>query len=164
MQFLTGKFLQQYILQYTQHYYIITSWENLFMPYANNRGADQPAHLCSLISTFVVRCLDSIISLVSISEISSLNLASVGEQASLSLTWSQTPKTRLLVTRLILHWFSYCSFVKTNIKKSIFEWEEPSWIYIIIWGHGFYNGKLHFRVTLNKTFWPDTTPPTPYIP
>ena len=46
------------------------SWENLFMPYANNKGADQPVH--SLISTFVVRCLDSIIYLVSISEISSL--------------------------------------------------------------------------------------------
>ena len=36
------------------------------MPYANNKGADQPAHPRSLISTFVVRCLDSIISLVSI--------------------------------------------------------------------------------------------------
>ena len=22
-----------------------TSWENLFMPYVNNKGADQPAHL-----------------------------------------------------------------------------------------------------------------------
>ena len=29
------------------------------MPYANNKGADQPAHPRSLISTFVVRCLDS---------------------------------------------------------------------------------------------------------
>ena len=48
------------------------SWENLFLPYANNSGADQPAHPPSLISTFVVRCLVSIISLVSISEISSL--------------------------------------------------------------------------------------------
>ena len=47
-------------------------WENLFMSYANNKGADQPAHLCSLISTFVVCFLDSIVPLVSISEISSL--------------------------------------------------------------------------------------------
>ena len=31
------------------------------MPYANNKGADQPAHPCSLICAFVVRCLDSII-------------------------------------------------------------------------------------------------------
>ena len=40
------------------------------MPNANNKGADQPAHSRSLISTFVVRCLDSIISLDSIAEIS----------------------------------------------------------------------------------------------
>ena len=33
----------------------------LFLPYANNKGADKPAHPCSLISAFVVRCLDSII-------------------------------------------------------------------------------------------------------
>ena len=31
------------------------------MSYANNKGADQPAHLRSLISTFFVRCLDSMI-------------------------------------------------------------------------------------------------------
>ena len=40
------------------------------MPYANNKGADQPAHPRSLISAFVVRSSDSIISLVSRSEIS----------------------------------------------------------------------------------------------
>ena len=44
----------------------------LVMPYANNKGADQPAHPRSLISAFIVRCLSSIISLVSIYEISSL--------------------------------------------------------------------------------------------
>ena len=38
---------------------------NLLMPDTNNKGADQPAHPRSLISAFVVRCLDSIISLVS---------------------------------------------------------------------------------------------------
>ena len=42
------------------------------MAYANNKGADQPAHPRSLINTFVVRCLDSIIPVVSISKISSL--------------------------------------------------------------------------------------------
>ena len=50
------------------------------MPYANNKGADQLAHPRSLISTFVVRCLDSIIPLVSILEISSPYLASVAVQ------------------------------------------------------------------------------------
>ena len=40
--------------------------------YAINKGADEPVHLHSLISTIVVHCLDSIIPLVSITEISSL--------------------------------------------------------------------------------------------
>ena len=30
------------------------------MSYANNKGADQPAHPRSLLSAFVIRCLDSI--------------------------------------------------------------------------------------------------------
>ena len=77
-----------------------SSWENLLLPYANNKGADQPAYLRSLISPFVARCLDSIIPLVFISEISSFYLASVAAQASLSLPWSETPKTGFLVTRL----------------------------------------------------------------
>ena len=33
------------------------------MPYANNKGTDQSVHSCSLISTFVFRCLESIIPL-----------------------------------------------------------------------------------------------------
>ena len=35
----------------------------------NNKSADQPVHPRSLISAFVIRCLDNIIPLVSISEI-----------------------------------------------------------------------------------------------
>ena len=46
-----------------------TSWENLFMPYPNNKGADQPQISLHI---FVVRCLDSIILLLAIAEISSL--------------------------------------------------------------------------------------------
>ena len=57
----------------------------------------------SLISTFVIRFLDSIIPLVSISEISSLYLACCCADAGLSLTWSQTPKTGFLVMWLICH-------------------------------------------------------------
>ena len=57
----------------------IQSLDNLYEPdhekmchksYANNKGADQPAHPRSLISAFVVRGLGSIISLNSIAEIS----------------------------------------------------------------------------------------------
>ena len=72
------------------------SWENLLLPYANNKDADQPAHSRSLTSTIVVHCLDSIIPLVSISESSSCHLASMAGQVG-----SQTPKTGFLVTRLI---------------------------------------------------------------
>ena len=39
---------------------------------ANNKGADQPAHPRSLISTFVVRYLDSIIPILANSKISGL--------------------------------------------------------------------------------------------
>ena len=38
-----------------------TSWENYFKPYANNIGADPPAHPRRLISTFVVFFLDDTI-------------------------------------------------------------------------------------------------------
>ena len=71
------------------------------MPYANNKDTDQPAHPRSLISAFVVRCLDSIIPLVSISKTASLD--SEAEQDGVSLIWSQILKTGLLVTRLILY-------------------------------------------------------------
>ena len=40
------------------------------MPYANNKGAGQPAHPHGLISTFVVRCLDSMMCILAISKVS----------------------------------------------------------------------------------------------
>ena len=43
------------------------SWENLFMPCANNKDADQSTHPRSLISVFVIRFLDSIISIDAVS-------------------------------------------------------------------------------------------------
>ena len=48
----------------------------------------------SLISAFVVCCLDSVMSPVSVTKILNLMLASVAEQASLSLTSSETPEHR----------------------------------------------------------------------
>ena len=62
------------------------------MSYANSKDADQPAHPHSLISAIVVHCLDSVMSLVSVTKNLSLMLASVAEQASLNLTWSETPE------------------------------------------------------------------------
>ena len=62
----------------------------MFMPYANNKGTVQSDQ------QLVFHCLDSIICLVSISEISRLysQQVSAAEQAGLCLTLSQTPEGR----------------------------------------------------------------------
>ena len=62
------------------------------MPYANNKGADQPAQPRSLISTFVDRYLDSMICILALSKVSRFYLASVAEQAGLNHTWSKIPE------------------------------------------------------------------------
>ena len=80
----------------------------MFMPYANNIGADQSAHPRSLISAFVVCCLDSIIPVFDKAEISRPKLVSVAEEAGLSFTWSQIPKTGFLVT-----WLTYMNNSRT---------------------------------------------------
>ena len=82
------------------------------------KGADQPAHPHSLISTFFVCCLDSIIPLVSISEISRVYLASVTAQTGLSLPWSQTPKISFLVMRLMSNCLMFHSFI-VNMYTSL---------------------------------------------
>ena len=44
--------------------------ENLSSGFASNKSADQPAHLCRLISAFVIPFLESIMSKLASSEIS----------------------------------------------------------------------------------------------
>ena len=94
-----------------------TSWENLFMPYGNNIHVVWSA-------PFFFRSLDSIITLVSISKISSLYLASLAEQAGLSLTRSKTPKTGFLMTKLELYTVAICQLsvfqIKTTLPASTF--------------------------------------------
>ena len=85
------------------------------MSYANNKGADQPAHPRSLISTFVVRYLDSTAPILAKSKISRRLLVSVAEQAGLNLPWSETPKTGFLMTRLIFS--SVCSFTRADYNE-----------------------------------------------
>ena len=74
------------------------------MSYVNNKAPDQSAHPHSLISAFVVHCLDSIISLDFIAEISRLLLASVAGHAGLCLAWSETSKDTFC--RVVAH-FSF---------------------------------------------------------
>ena len=86
------------------------------MPHANNKDADQPAHPCSLISIFVIRCLDSIIPILAKSKLSRLMLVSVVEQAGLNVTWSQISEDRFsrddaqIVVVVILVLFSLHGF------------------------------------------------------
>ena len=76
------------------------------------RVADQPAHPHSLISAFVVHCLDSVMSLVFVTKISSLMLASVAEQAGLSLTWSETPEDMFSHDEAHIHWWWFTFMCK----------------------------------------------------
>ena len=81
------------------------------MPYANNKDADQPAHLRSLISAFVVRCLDSIKPIVAKSKISRLHLVSVAAQTGLRLTWSETPEDRFSRDEAHMFFFFFFFFI-----------------------------------------------------
>ena len=76
-------------------------------------GADQPAHPRSLISAFIVRCLDSIIiSLLAIADISKAYLVSSAEQAGFSLpALAANPEDRFSRVEaqimVILHEYSF---------------------------------------------------------
>ena len=54
--------------------------------FVNSKGADQPAHPCSLISAFVIHLLESNISKLALSEILLFYLVSVAEQAGFGMT------------------------------------------------------------------------------
>ena len=71
----------------------------VFRGLQNNKGADQPAHWPSLISAFVIRSLESLISRLAMSKNAILYLVSVAEQVGLNLTFSETPKTGFLARR-----------------------------------------------------------------
>ena len=66
--------------------------------FANNKGADQPAHPHRLFSAFVIRFLESIISQLAASEISIFKLISVAEETDFSLPLLETPKTGFLAS------------------------------------------------------------------
>ena len=57
--------------------------------FSNNTGADQPAHTRSLIIAFVIRLLESIISRLASSEISTFWLVSIAEETGLKLALSE---------------------------------------------------------------------------
>ena len=67
--------------------------------FANNLGADQPAPPRSLISAFVIRLLESLISRLATSKISIFWLVTVAEDTGLKLALSDTPKTGFSATK-----------------------------------------------------------------
>ena len=69
--------------------------------FANNTGADQPAHPRSLISAFVIHVVESIICNLATGEISIFWLVPVAEETGLKVSLSETPKTGFVATRPI---------------------------------------------------------------
>ena len=67
----------------------------------DNKDADKLRSNCAADQRLCFRFMDSTTPLLSISEISSLYPSSVAVQPGLCRTWSETPKTGFLRTRLI---------------------------------------------------------------
>ena len=95
----------------------------VYRGFADNTGADQPAHPRSLISAFVIRSLKSIICRLAAGEISIIYLVFVAAETGLKLALSNTQKTEFLATR------PTCEFV---VRRLV-----PFRIYFIIrfWSH-----------------------------
>ena len=66
-----------------------------------NKGADQLPDKSAADQPLYFQYIDSTIPLFTKFKISSLELSSVVEQSDLCRTWSETPKTGFLTTRLI---------------------------------------------------------------
>ena len=76
--------------------------ENLSSRFVNNKGADQPAHSCRLISAFIIHFLKSFIPELVTGEISVFYLFTLAEETGSSLTLSETPRTGFVASRPIL--------------------------------------------------------------
>ena len=78
------------------------------MQYANNKGADQPAHPRNLISAFCFRCLHSIISVVAIFASSCLFLVSVAEQFESNLVANSEDRFSRDVAKMTSNYIGKC--------------------------------------------------------
>ena len=63
-----------------------SGFENVIVLQASNKGADQPAHLHSLISAFVIHLFEWVIYTLATCKFSVFKLVSKAQQAALSLT------------------------------------------------------------------------------
>ena len=76
--------------------------ENLYSGFVNNKAADQPAHLRTLVSVFVIYILESIRSNITACEISIFLVLSVANKTGLSLALLETLKTRFVSSKPII--------------------------------------------------------------
>ena len=126
-----------------------TSWETLFMPYAN-KGAVQPAH----VRAFVFRCLDSIIPILAKFKLSRLYLASVAEQTGLCLTWYNPlpPPTHHTQTKtgFLLTWLKYppCKIIICSCLISVFALIGFIFIILLLFGSGGFGGSRERGTTI----------------
>ena len=67
--------------------------------FANNKGADQPAHQHRLISAFVIHLMECILSKFATSEFTIFYQVSVADKTGLNLTLSEAQKTGFAVSR-----------------------------------------------------------------
>ena len=87
-----GQKEERYTLHRLSLYNWSTSRESPILLKANYKGADEPGHLRSLVSAFILRYLERIIDKLSVYAWSILLLVSVAQQARLGHTWtSQGP-------------------------------------------------------------------------
>ena len=94
-------------------------------------------------------CLDSVISLVSVIKISSLMLASVAEQAGLSLTWSETPVDTFCHVEAQMYWLCPVQTIFIRSAASMF-------FYCF-----FYQQAFNF--CLNFVYWDRWAPPSEFV-
>ena len=99
---------------------IIFTWaaarENLTSFYVN-KGTNQPAYRCNLISAFVIRFLQSMIYKLASYNVSILLLVSVAEHVCLNLTWAETPKTGLVFSHL-------CPLIRVLFQKFLSSFQQ----------------------------------------
>ena len=101
----------------------ISTLENSTLLHAENKGTDQPAHMRSLISAFVIHILESIKSKLDMSEISIFQL--VSEQVGFGMAWSKTPKTGFLTMRCMF--LGLHSVYKKHLLSTFSSEDFPCW-------------------------------------
>ena len=95
-------------------------WENVFYVICEQQRRRSACASAQSDQRLCFRCLDSIISLDSIAEISRLKLASVAAQTGLCLAWSETPEDTFC--RVVAHFHSAFSVFREHMKLPCCKW------------------------------------------